>query len=174
MGKGTDAKLYKIELNDMGDHIDISTGDMELFDRFQETYKQIADAAKDIPRRCQEIDKVRVISGHGNKIVEKIMIKVRFYEESAEKIDNIFGQGTLKKYFNKLYKEVPDFMPGAECFIDFYDKMLPVLEELFGRRVDDSEKERIRSIGQYIHFGSHNSGKNKAVTKRRKRRGKKH
>ncbi|MDE7133016.1 MAG: hypothetical protein K2O65_14710 [Lachnospiraceae bacterium] len=174
MNKENNAKLYKIELNDMGDHIDISTGDTELFDRFRETYKQIADAAKDLPRRCEEIDKVRAIPGHENKIVEKIWINVRFCKESAEKIDDIFGQGTLKKYFRSLYEKIPDFVPEANCFIDFYDQMIPVLEKLFGRKVDDSEKERIRSMGKYVNFYGQTPGGDKVVPNRRKRYGKKH
>ncbi|MBD5489279.1 MAG: hypothetical protein HDR13_10905 [Lachnospiraceae bacterium] len=174
MNKENNAKLYKVELNDMGDHIDISTGDTELFDRFRETYKQIAEAAKDLPRRYGEIDKVRTIPGHENKIVEKIRIKVRFCKESAEKIDGIFGQGTLRKYFSSLYEEIPDFVPETECFIDFYNQMIPVLEGLFGCRVDDSEKKRIRSMRKYVNFDGQISGGNKVVLNRRKRHGEKH
>lgn len=174
MNKENNAKLYKIELNDMGDYIDISTADQELFDRFRETFKQITDAAKDLPRRYREIDKVRAVPTHENKIVEKIRIKVRFYEESAEKIDSIFEQGTLKKYFRSLYEEIPDFMPGTECFIDFYDRIIPVLEGLFGRKVDDSEKKRIRSMGKYVNFDGQISGGNKVAPRRGKRYGKKH
>lgn len=174
MSKKNDSRLFKIELNDKGDYIDISTADQELFDKFRETYKQIADAAKDLPRRYEEIDNVRVIPGHENKTVEKIRAKVRFWEEAAEKIDCIFGQGTLKKYFRSLYEEIPDFMPGTECFIDFYDQMVPALEKLFGCRVDDSEKARIRSMGKYVNFDGQISGGNKVAPRRRKRYGKKH
>lgn len=152
MSKEGNLGLYKIELNNMGDYIEISTADTGLFDSFVETYKQIADAAKDLPGRYREIDKVRVIPGHENKTVEKIRVKVRFCEESAEKIECIFGQGTLKKYFRSLYEEIPDFMPGEECFIDFFEQIAPVLERLFERKISEGYKKRIRSMGQHISF----------------------
>lgn len=174
MSKESNLGLYKIELNNMGDYIEISTLDTGLFDRFVETYKQIVNTAKDLPRKYKEIDKVCIIFGHENSIVEKIRIRVRFFEESAKKIDSIFSQDALKKYFRSLYEEIPDFMPETKCFIDFYDHMIPVLEELFGHIVDDSEKEYIRSMGRYVYFDGQTSGGNKVVPNRRKRYGKKH
>lgn len=150
MSKESNSGLYKIELNDMGDYIEISTADTVIFDRFVETYRQIVNAAKDLPRRYREIEKVRVIPGHENKMVEKIRANVRFCEESAEKIDLVFGQGTLKKYFREHYEKIPDFMPGTEYFIDFYEQMAPVLENLFGRKVDERDKKAVKSMTQYI------------------------
>lgn len=150
MSKESNSGLYKIELNNMGDYIEISTLDTGLFDRFVETYRQIANAAKDLPRRYREIEKVRVIPGHENKTVEKIRANVRFCEESAEKIDLVFGQGTLKKYFREHYEKILDFMPGTEYFIDFFEQMAPVLENLFGRKVNERDKEAVKSMSQYI------------------------
>ena len=150
MNKESNSGLYKIELNDMGDYIEISTADAGIFDRFVETYRQIVSAAKELPRRYREIEKARVIPGHENKTVEKIRANVRFYEESAEKIDLVFGQGTLKKYFREHYEKIPDFMPRTEYFIDFFEQMVPVLEKLFGRKVDERDKKAVKSMSQYI------------------------
>lgn len=150
MSKESKSGLYKIELNNMGDYIEISTADTGLFDRFVETYRQIVSAAKELPRRYRAIEKVRVIPGHENKTVEKIRANVRFYEESAEKIDLVFGQGTLKKYFREHYEKIPDFMPGTEYFIDFFEQMAPVLEKLFGRKVDERDRKAVKSMTQYI------------------------
>lgn len=150
MSKESKSGLYKIELNDMGDYIEISIADTGLFDSFVETYRQIVSAAKELPRRYREIEKVRVIPGHENKTVEKIRANVRFYEESAEKIDLVFGQGTLKKYFREHYEKIPDFMPGTEYFIDFFEQMAPVLEKLFGRKVDERDRKAVKSMTQYV------------------------
>lgn len=150
MSEESKSGLYKIELNDMGDYIEISTADTVIFDRFVETYRQIVNAAKELPRRYREIEKVRVIPGHENKTVEKIRANVRFCEESAEKIDLVFGQGTLKKYFREHYEKIPDFMPGTECLIDFFEEMAPVLENLFGRKVDERDRKAVKSMTQYI------------------------
>lgn len=150
MEKESGVGLFKIELNNQGDYIEISTADTGIFDRFVETYRQIVNVAKDLPKRYKEIEKVRVIPGHENKTVEKIRANVRFYEESAEKIDLVFGQGTLKKYFREHYEKIPDFMPGTECFIDFFEGMAPVLENLFRRKVKERDKKAVKSMSQYI------------------------
>lgn len=172
MNKENDAKLYKIVLNGAGDYIDISTADADLFDRFEAGYRQIVDMEEGLPQKYKEINRIYK-QPCTEKTIEIVRANVGFREAAIRIIDDIFGEGTLKKYFNKLYKEVPDFMPGTECFIDFYNQMAPVLEKLFERRVDSSEKERIKSMGQYIYFGSHSLGKHKAATNRRKRHRKK-
>lgn len=150
MSEESNSGLYKIELNNMGDYIEISTADTGIFDRFVETYRQIVSAVKELPRRYREIEKVRAIPGHENKTVEKIRVNVRFYEESAERIDLVFGQGTLKKYFREHYEKIPDFMPGTECLIDFFEEMASVLENLFGRKVDERDRKAVKSMTQYI------------------------
>lgn len=148
MGKKNNVKLYKVELNDRGDFIEISTADTELFDRFVETYIQISDAAKDLLLRRKEIDKDCTISGNREKNMRKIRANVRFCEESSEKIDCVFGQGTLRKYFRRLYEEVPYFLPGTECFIDFFKQMAPALECFFERKINEKDKAYIMSMLQ--------------------------
>ena len=152
MDKEKDAKLIKIELNKRGDYIAVSTADTDLFDRFVMGYRQIVDMAAELPQKYKDIEQ-RYVKPCIEKTVEIARVNVAFSNDAIEIIDNIFGKHTIKKYFRKLYKKVPDFLPGTECFIDFFNQMCPVWEELFGRRVDDSEKEHIRSMGQYVHFG---------------------
>lgn len=173
MNKENNAELHKIELNNMGDYIDISTTDTDLFDYFVAGYLRIADMAEGLPQKYKEI-KQRYERPCVEKTVEIARANVGFSEAAIKIIDDTLGKDTIKKYFNKLYKEIPDFMPGTECFIDFYDNIAPILEELLRRRVGDSEKERIRSMGQYVYFGRQASGGNKVVPNRRKRYGKNH
>lgn len=173
MEKESGVGLFKIELNKWGDYIEIPTTDTGFFDRFVETYRQIVNAARELPGRYREIDEARVLTGHENKTVEKIRAKVRFCEEAAERIDSVFGQGTLKKYFREHYADIPDFMPGAECFIDFFEEMAPVLENLFGRKVYERDKADIMSMSQYTDLANHNLNGQRTVFDGRKRRGRK-
>lgn len=41
-------------------------------------------------------------------------------------------------------------MPGTEYFIDFFEQMVPVLEKLFGRKIDERDKKAVKSMTQYI------------------------
>lgn len=173
MNKENNAKLYKIELNEMGDHIDISTTDTDLFDRFVAGYRQIADMAEGLPQKYKEI-KQRYKQPCIEKTLEIARTNVGFSKAAIKIIDDILGESTIKKYFRSFYEEITDWIPDTECFIDFYGHIAPALEKLFERRVDENEKERIRSMGQYLSFNGQISGGNKAATRRRKRYGKKH
>lgn len=174
MEKESGVGLFKIELNNQGDYIEIPTADTGFFDRFVETYRQIGNAARDLPGRYRETDEACALPRHESKTVEKIREKVRFCEESAERIDGVFGQGTLKKYFREQYENIPDFMPGAECFIDFFEQMAPVLEKLFGRKVDEQDKADIMSMPQYTDLAAHNLDGHRTVFDGGKHRGRKH
>lgn len=99
MSKESKSGLYKIELNNMGDYIEISTADTGLFDRFVETYRQIVSAAKELPRRYREIEKVRVIPGHENKTVEKIRANVRFCEKRLKRLTSFLDREHLRNIF---------------------------------------------------------------------------
>lgn len=150
MNKEKNVGTFKIELNKAGDYIVISTKDMNLFNRFMNGYGLIADMAEKLPQKYKEVERK-----YGKPCMEKTVeisrINVTFSEDSIEIIDNIFGRDTVKKYFRRLYKKVPDFMPETECFIHFFDHITPVLEELFGCNINDSEKQRIRSMSQYVY-----------------------
>ena len=81
-----------------------------------------------------------------DKIVDKVRVDAEFSEKAIKIIDNIFGEGTLKKYFRNIYEEVPEFLLDAECIADFFKKISPVMETLFNRKMDAAEKARIESI----------------------------
>ena len=61
-------------------------------------------------------------------------LRTETYKESAGRIDDIFGEGTLRKYFRKFYEVNPDFVPDDECLYDFIEEMTPILNELFADR----------------------------------------
>lgn len=174
MEKESDVGLFKIELNKWGDYIEIPTTDTGFFDRFVETYRQIVNAARELLGRYREIDEARVLPGHENKTVEKIRAKVRFCEEAAERVDSVFGQGTLRKYFREHYENIPDFMPYTECFIDFFERIAPVLEKLSGRKVEEQDKADVMSMPQYTDLAAHNLDGHRTVFDGRNRHERKH
>ena len=147
------ARLIKVVLNDEGDHIAISTGDNTFFDRFTAGFLQIADEAASLPGKYYGIKKRYGCMKRRSidKIVDKAKVDSEFSEKAIKIIDNIFGEGTLKKYFRQLYEEIPDFLPDAECFADFFKKISPVMETLFNRKMDAAKKARIESIIKFYY-----------------------
>ena len=145
--------LIKIELNDKGDYITISTDDTTLFDRFIAGYLQIANEAERVLKEHKKIEKkYRGMKGHEiAKVTDIARLDVAFSEKAIKIIDSIFGEGTLKKYFRKLYNAEPNFLPSAECFTDFFENIMPVMEKLFNRKINQNEKVRIGSMSKYMH-----------------------
>lgn len=132
--------ITKIELNDSGDCIAVSADSPTFFDGFAAGYKQIADLADGIPARLEEIEKKyegkEDFASTIDKGLEMSAVNVDFSKEAAGIIDGIFGADTVKKYFRDIYEEIPDFLPDANCIIDFFEQITPVIEKLFDRKVE--------------------------------------
>ena len=150
----TQARLIKVVLNDEGDHIAISTDDLPLFDRYIAGLKRIGDMTDEMPEKLEKVEKkYQGMKGQSSaastadRVLETARLNIAFSEEVISIFEGVFGEGVLKKYFRKLYEEVPDFMPEAECFTDFIQKMTPVMEELFGRKID--VEPHIYSVSRY-------------------------
>ncbi len=52
-----DSNLTKIDLNDMGDYVVISTDDETFFEQFDSGYKSIVRQAEDLEAKAAELDK---------------------------------------------------------------------------------------------------------------------
>lgn len=133
------AKLLKIELNGSGGYIILSADDPKLFDRFAIGFNQIMDMAEEMPKRLDEIEKQYSERDDFKAVLEKTTamskVNVKFSEDAVEIIDGIFGVGTIKKYFAEIYKEIPDFLPDSDCIIDFLEKITPIVEKSFDRKL---------------------------------------
>lgn len=146
--------LVKIELNDMGDYVAISADSQNLFDKFAAGFKHIADLADELPKKLAEIEKKYADRTDFNAVMDKTIESskesVKFSEEAVNVIDSIFGEGTVKKFFRNVYEEIPDFLPDAECIIDFFEKISPIMEDLFNRKIEGYKKASQERMARYV------------------------
>lgn len=128
----------------MGDYAAVSIDDPTLFDRFAAGYRQIAELAEAISVKLGEIEKQYKGKEDFSSVMEKTVsmskVNVGFSKEAVAIMDNILGEGTIKKYFHSIYEEIPDFLPDADCFIAFLEELTPVMEKLFGRKMERQQK----------------------------------
>ena len=133
-------KMLKIELNDAENYIVVSADDPTLFDRFAAGFKKIADMADEKPKMLEEIEKKYKGKDDFNSVIEKTVamskVNVDFSKEAVAVVDGIFGEGTIRKYFAHVYKEIPEFLPDADCIIDFFEKITPTMEKAFDRKLE--------------------------------------
>lgn len=145
--------LHKVELNDKGDYIAISADDDSIFDRFVAGYQHIVQMADELPKKIEDIEKKYEGKDDLLSSMEKARqlskANVEFSEETFKTVDEIFGGGTLKKYFREIFEEIPDFLPGSHCIIEFFEKITPVMEQLFDRKVENMQKASKERMAKY-------------------------
>lgn len=131
---GNTTGLFKIELNKQGDYIVVPMGNDAFFDRFAKGCKQIWGLAGGTRNKLMKIErkykKLKDFEAILKEIEETIEVRTQFSKNATSIIDNIFGEGTVRKYFRKFYEEDPDFMPNVDCFTDFLEKITPVIQKL--------------------------------------------
>ena len=132
--------MLKIEFNDAENYIVISADDPTLFDRFAAGFKKISDMADKTPKMLEEIEKNYKGKDDFNDVMEKTIamskVNVDFSKEAVTVVDGIFGEGTIRKYFANVYKEIPEFLPDADCIIGFFEKITPTMEKAFDRKLE--------------------------------------
>ena len=145
--------LTRIELNDSGDYITVSADSPTLFDGFVAGFRHITGLAEMLPGKMEEIEKRyegrEDFAAAMDKVLELSGVNVDFSKEASETIDGIFGEGTVKKYFRDVYEEIPDFMPDAECVVDFFEQITPVIEKLFNRKVERQMADSKARMAKY-------------------------
>ena len=108
-----------------GDKITVSGNDISIIERFELAREELEALADEMEKKDIEDGSYR----------EKIAVRREFSEKAEAIMDSVFGEGTTKKYFGDVYAVIPDFCPDLECFIDFWNSLIPVIERLSDHKV---------------------------------------
>lgn len=145
--------IIKMELNDFGDYVMIPADEPTFFDRFVTGYKNIIELADGIPAKIEEIEKKyegkEDFHSSIDKITEMSAVNVNFSEEAVKIINGIFGDDVIEKYFREVYEAVHSFLPDADCIIDFFEKITPVIEKIFNQKMERQDKQRKARMAKY-------------------------
>lgn len=146
IGKKISEQLKKIELNEFGDYILINPADASFSEKYSALMAWIDDKSAELGRKAQEMREkygdTPMISHDedGNTVVDSeqfsifVNLKNELYKECVSKIDSLFGDGTIRKYFRAFYEINPDFIPDEDCIMDFLEEIAPILKEIYGER----------------------------------------
>jgi len=149
----TGLSVEEITINRHGDKIFVSSEDATLFDRFVNCFDFIIKQSKKRAAEVEEIEKKYAgkdsIENEIEMAVEMSRVNVDFSNEAAKMIDGIFGEGTIRKYFRDHYEKIPSFLPGVDCFMEFLDKISPVMEEVFGKMIKGREEASKARMEKY-------------------------
>lgn len=110
-----------------GDFIVVSGNDISIIDRFLNAGEELEALADEMEKKDSEIDE---------KDYRKAIEERKYFSEKATAImDGVFGEGTTRKFFGDVYAVIPNFQPDLECFLDFWDKLIPVIERLSEHKI---------------------------------------
>ena len=148
-----DISVHQIELNSYGDYILIAGDSTEIYDKFVAGYKQLLAAADGIAEQIRQIEEKYEGKEDMNSVMDKVTeiskVNVGFSNLAVQIIDNIFGEGTVRKHFRDVYEDIPDFLPDAGCITDFFEKLIPVMEKIFDRKIKKDELARKQRMEKY-------------------------
>lgn len=123
-----------------GEKITVSGNDISIIERFEAAGEELEALADDMEKRETEEKTAK----------EKIAERREFSEKAAEIMDGVFGEGTTRKYFGDVYEAIPDFCPDVECFMDFWDSLIPVIERLSDHKVKLEKLASKQRMDKYV------------------------
>lgn len=120
-------QLTKVYVGGGDDFIVVSGNDISIIDRF-------LVAGEELESLAVELDKKESRTGEDD-YKKEMEIRREFSEKAAAIMDGVFGDGTTRKFFGDVYAVIPNFQPDAECFIDFWDSLIPIIERLSEHKI---------------------------------------
>lgn len=120
-------QLTKVFVGGGDDFIVISGNDISIFDRFRAAGDELEALAAEIEKKETESDDMDY-----KKEIEE---RRHFSDKATEIMDGVFGEGTTRKFFGDVYAVIPNFQPDLECFLDFWDSLIPVIERLSEHKI---------------------------------------
>lgn len=177
VGQKQEEGIIKVYLNQQDDFILLDQNDartvekytklIEWFDKKQAVYKQDAEEFSKTFKNRKMVEEKE--DGDVNIDTEQLLafskLHVNICRECCEKIDELFGTGTIKKYFRTSYEISEDFIPDEDCIIDFFEEMAPIFGEIFGKRTS-----RLKSKYSKERKGSHTKSKEELIVEYKKKK----
>lgn len=120
-------QITKVYLGGGSDFICVSGNDISVIDRFVDAGNRLEALAEEMKKTVSE-DKER-------DTAKEIEERKEFSQKATEIMDGVFGEGTTRKFFGDVYAVIPNFQPDLECFLDFWDSLIPVIERLSEHKI---------------------------------------
>lgn len=135
-------QLTKVYVGGGDDFIVISGNDISIFDRFRAAGDELEALAAEMDKKEAETDE--------KDYAKQIEERKHFSDKATEIMDGVFGDGTTRKFFGDVYKDIPNFQPDLECFLDFWDALIPVIEKLSEHKIKLEKLASKQRMAKYV------------------------
>lgn len=158
LGSKSSDNLVKIYVNEYDDFIFLDKSDTTFTRKFAELVEWMEKKQEELEKKGKALDKKYagkpiISQGEDENVevdTEQLLLltgmRVDLFKECVERIDGIFGEGTIRKYFRMSYEHIPDYTPDDAAISDFLEEITPVLEEIYKEKMKrmDSKYNRNR------------------------------
>lgn len=135
-------QLTKVYVGGCDDYIVVSGNDISIFDRFRAAGDELIALAEEMEKKESETDEP--------DYKKEIESRKYFSDKATAIMDGVFGEGTTRKFFGDVYAEIPNFQPDLECFLDFWDSLIPVIERLSEHKIKLEKLASKQRMSKYV------------------------
>lgn len=135
-------QLTKVYVGSGDDFIVVSGNDISIIDRFLAAGDELEALGAELDKKESEIGE------ESHK--QEMELHREFSERAAKIMDSVFGEGTTRKFFGDVYAVIPNFQPDLECFLDFWDSLIPVIERLSEHKVKLEKLASKKRMSKYV------------------------
>lgn len=135
-------QLTKVYVGGGDDFIVVSGNDISIIDRFLAAGEELESLAAELDKNESDTEE--------NDYKKEMEIRREFSEKATAIMDSVFGEGTTRKFFGDVYAVIPNFQPDAECFIDFWDSLIPVIERLAEHKIELEKLASKQRMSKYV------------------------
>lgn len=146
IGKNKSKNIQEVIVNEHGDTIKINGADATLRQKYNDFLSwlnaKVAELTEEAGKKEKQYAGREIVSRdeEGNAVVDteqladSIQMENGFYTECLARLDDIFGQDIVQKYFRSDYELNPDFIPDEYEFMHFIEEITEVASEVYGIR----------------------------------------
>ena len=120
--------------------IKVDTSDSETAERFGKIIDNLNNIARDCENESKRIEEEQggtEISEEESPDIDKVLevarIRVKYLKRIVAEIDGLFGEGTIAGVYG-------DVIPDEIAIMDFVEKVIPVMNSLYGKRYEMNRK----------------------------------
>lgn len=148
--------IYKLEVNEMGETIDIVLSDVSFIQKFAELVAWMNATQEELKEKETELENKyegkSLVDEQGEydieQLTELIVLNKEFNQSICDKFEELFGQDLFKKYFRKIYNVIPDYVPDGDAILDFVEQIVEVINTLYGENIM-YKADRNKRLGKY-------------------------
>ena len=138
-----DSGVRKIAIkNEDGDIVtvlSINVADADTAERFGKIINNLQEISENCEKEAaawkeeHEQEETKPDDVNVEEALQVNRIRVKYLKQIIEEIDGLFGYGTVADVYG-------DFTPDEAAVIDFVEKVIPVMNKLFGKRYEMTRK----------------------------------